>query len=598
MTKHVTTYLLLAIWSCLLCGCSIFTKPDTIDLCIVYSSDTHSLVCPYDFHHNQEAETSLCHFAALVRQQRSIYEDRCLVFDNGNKLSGGPTAFYYKFADTISEPISYRAEREIRYDAIGIGARDIEIDECLHPQRHNNDRQPLTVCANLLNRQTNKPVYKPYTIYERGGVRVAVIGMIAPTSGDWLPHDLWNQFETEDMIECAKKWIPVVREQEKADLVIGLFSCSKDYFNSSNDFDIDTYKNPAGGLPTAIRVPGFDLVLLGNSNEAVQGSVINDKTQQEIPYMQCGSNVEKAGLARIHMKKEDDGSYSKRIFTTLIDLKQYNPDPVMKHRFQNAQDSIFVYFNRPIGYLNDSLILGEKGLYGPDYYRDLINTAQLWYSHADISFASVIATEGTIQAGPLTMRQVFDIYPYHHQLQKLTMTGEEVRRVLEWSYTCQFETMKTGKDPLLLLRKDPYGHILYNMEGQPTLLYNPMSYIAAGGIKYKVDVTKPAGERVQITSWSDGSNFDPRGLYRVVVSSELLRDEDKFISRGLNWDREELSLHAVPTPQNSLRKIIYDYIREMDTIRIARRYDWEIIPHHIWQEAKNREQAEMDPLWN
>lgn len=597
MTKHVTTYLLLTLWSCLLSGCSLISGSDTVELCIIYSSDAHSMVCPYDFHNNQPAQTSLCHFAALVRQQRAVYGDRCLVFDNGNKLSGGPTAYYYKFADTISEPISYRVERAIGYDALGIGARDIEIDECLRPKRHNDDLQPTVLCANLINRQTNKPVYKPYKIFERNGVRIAVIGMLAPTSGDWILHELWNQFETEDMIECAKKWIPVVREQEKADLVIGLFSSSKDYNDPSNDFDIDTYKNPAGGLPTAIRVPGFDLVLLGNSDEATQGSVINDQTHQEIPYMQCGSNAENAGLARIHFTKESDGTYSNRIFTTLIDLKQYNPDPVTTHTFRNAQDSIFVFFNRPIGYLKDSLILGEKGLYGPDYHRDMINTIQLWYSHADISFATVTAAQGTVKAGPLTMRQVFDIYPVHHQLQKLTMTGEEVRRFLEWGYTCQFETMQTGKDPLLLLKKDPHGHILYNIEGQPTTSYNPSSYVAAGGIKYTVDITKPAGERVKIHSWSNGSKFDPRGLYRVVVSSELLRDEGKFISRGLNWDREELSLHAVPTQQNSLRKIIYDYIRSMDTIKIARRNDWQVIPDHIWREAKEREGAELDPLW-
>lgn len=556
------------------------------------------MVCPYDFHHNQEGKTGLANFATLVEEMRAIYGDRCLVFDNGNKLSGGPTAYYYKFADTISEPICYRAERQIRYDAIGLGAHDIEIPECLHPKRHDDHRQPPLLCANLINRQTGKPVYTPYTVYSRGDIRIAVVGMITPTNGDWLPHELWGQFETEDMIECAKKWIPIIQEKEKPDFIIGLFSCTKDYEDPINDYDIDTYKNPAGGLPAAIRVPGFDLVLLGNSKGTASGVIHNDKGQS-VTYLQAGENCENAGMVRIHLKKNGNGKnrkYSKRLFSTLIDLKQYAPEPVFVHQFKEAQDSIYLFFNRPIGYLKDYL-LGSKGIYGPDYYRDLINTVQLWYSDADISIASVIVPKDSIPAGPLTMRQIFDLYPVHHQLQKLTMTGEEVRRFLEWGYSCQFATMQTADDPMLSLVKDPYGHVLYNAEGQPTLSHTPSNFVAAGGIRYTVDVSKPAGERVSINAWSDGTDFDPRGLYRVVVNSDFVRDEGKFISRGLNWDRDELALHAVPTPHNSLRKILYDYIRSIDTVRISFRHDWDVIPNDIWTKAKKREQIELDPIW-
>lgn len=593
--RNYILYAAISLVSSIMCCSCQLTRPDTVDMCILYTTDTQSMICPFDFHHNQPGKTGLCNFATLVSEQRAIYGDNCLVFDNGNKLSGGPTAYYYKFADTISEPLCYRAERLINYDAIGIGAHDIDIPECLKPQRHDDRRQPTTLCANLINRQTGKPVHQPYAIYERDGIRVAVLGMIAPTNGDWLPHELWNQFETEDMIECARKWVPVLKEKEKADFIIGLFSCNKDYFDPVNDCDIDTYKNPAGGLPTAMRVPGFDLILLGNSTEPALGSVRNSEGVT-INYLQAGNVCEKAGMVRIHFKKKADGTYSNRQFTALVDLKQYAPQAKFVHQFRDAQDSIFVWFNRPVGYLKDYL-LGYKGIYGPDYYRDLINTIQLWHTQADISIASIIVPNDSIPAGPVTMRQIFDIYPYHHQLQMLTMTGEEVRRFLEWGCTCQFETMKSPYDPMLLLVKDPYGHVLYNEEGQPTLRYNPSCFVAAGGIKYTVDISRNAGERVEIVSWSDGSEFDPRGLYRVVVSSEQLRDAGKFISRGLNWDRDELSLHAVPTQHNSLRKIIFDYFQEFDTVGIAQRHDWKILPYDMWRAAKMREQHTLEPQW-
>lgn len=593
MSRHFISCILFAAVF-LFSSCHLALRPETIDLCILYTTDTHSLVFPYDFHHDKEGSACLCNFATLVEDQRAIYGNRCLVFDNGNKLSGGPTAYYYKFADTSSEPICYRVERLIGYNGVGIGENDIEIPECLNPTRHDNALQPPTLCANLLYRQTGKPVFQPYKVYDCDNVKVAVLGMMTPISGDWLPRELWNQYETQDMIECARQWIPIIRETENPDIIVGLFSCSNQY-HQDNECDIDTYKNPAGGIPTAIRVPGFDLILLGNSSNEIVGYVDNDQ-QDRVVYIQAGSNCQKAGMARIHLEKRRDGTYSKRIFSSLIDLEQYAPQADLLQQLHTASDSIYLYFNRPIGYLHDDLV-GTEGIFGPDKYRNFINTVQLWYTKADISLANVIIPHDTIQSGNLNMRNIFDIYPIHHQLQKLTMTGEEVRRYLEWGASCQFETMQKDSDPLLLLKKDPYGHVVYNTLGQPTLRFKPTNFVSAGGIRYSIDISKPEGERVSILSWADGSPFDPRGLYLVVLNSEQLRDEGQFISRGLNWDREELSLHAVPTKHNSMRQILFEYIQAFDTIKADNQANWEIIPHMFWQEAHDREVADLDPIW-
>lgn len=576
-------------------SCSNSSRPETLDLCILYTTDSHSMVFPYDFHHDQPQNRGLCNFYSLVTMQRALYGDRCLVLDNGNKLSGGPTAYYYKFADTISEPACYRIERMIGYDAIGIGSHDIEVPECLRPMRHDNSRQPPVICANLVNKQTGDPIYSPYMVFERQGVRIAVLGMIAPTSGDWIPYELWGQFDTQDMIECAKKWVPIIRQEAKPDILIGLFSCSKEYDNPSLDFDIDTYKNPEGGLPAAIRVPGFDLVLLGNTSESAVGHVIDDEGRQ-VTYLQSGQNCEKAGLARIHLQKQADGTYRSRVFTSLMDLSQFMPDPTLVHMFQNAQDSIRLWFNRPVGYLKDSII-GTAGIYGPDRYRKLINQAQLWYTQADISIASVIIPQDTVPAGPITMRQIFDLYPITQQLQTLTMTGEELRRFLEWGYGCQYETMTRPTDSLISVVKDPHGHVIYDEAGSPTLRHHPSNYISAAGIHYTVNVTKPIGERVEITSWADGLEFDPRNLFKVVISSEFLRDGNKFITRGLNWDRDELALHAVPTTHNSLRKILFDYFRAKDTVSISDDQEWSIVPEQYWRTAQQNVLKDLNPIW-
>ena len=578
----------------LLTGCHTDT-PQQADLCILYTTDTHGNICPYDFNYDHNSEASLAQFATLVREQRSVYGDRCLVFDNGNKMSGSPTAFYYKFVDTISQPLCFRAERLIDYNAVGIGNDDIEIPEILQPARHDNAQQPPVLCANLIYRETGKPVFNPYAIYDRNGIKVAVLGMTAPSGGEWLPRQLWNSYDTEDMIECARKWIPLIQQHDHPDVIIGLFACSKDYINTANDYDVETYKNPNGGIPAAIKVPGFDLILLGDSGEEYVGHVVNEEGNT-VTVVQAGKNCEKAGLVRVHLRKRSDGTYSKQFFSSLIDLRQYVPDPVFSQKVRDPQDSIFLWINKPVTYFKQCL-QGNLGLYGPDYHRDLINTALLWHSRADVAIMQVTIPNGTIQPGPILMRHIFDIYPYHHQMQLLDLTGEEIRRLLEWSYACQFETMHTSSDPLLSLVKDPFGHVVYDADGHPTLRYKPTAYISARGIRYQVDISKPAGERVTILSRSNGTEFDLRKTYRVAFNSSCLSDDDKFISKGLNWDSEELALHAVPSDLNSIRKILLDYFTRNDTIDFSDQHDWQVVPTAMWSEARDREERTLDAKW-
>ena len=76
---------------------------------------------------------------------------------------------------------------------------------------------------------------------KEGGIKIAILGLITPSVPNWLPEFLWKGIEFEDMIESAEKWVPIIQEKEKPDLLIGLFHSGVDF--TYNDEDEDTYKN-------------------------------------------------------------------------------------------------------------------------------------------------------------------------------------------------------------------------------------------------------------------------------------------------------------------------------------------------------------------
>ena len=63
---------------------------------------------------------------------------------------------------------------------------------------------------------------------ERDGVKIVVLGMITPAIPVWLSENLWKGLRFDDMEETARKWMKIIREQEKPDLVIGMFHAGQD----------------------------------------------------------------------------------------------------------------------------------------------------------------------------------------------------------------------------------------------------------------------------------------------------------------------------------------------------------------------------------
>ena len=80
-----------------------------------------------------------------------------------------------------------------------------------------------------------------------------MIGLITPWIPNWLPQQFWTGMRFEDMVSAASKWIKVVREKVKPDLVIGLFHSGTDF--TYGGLTEATPNNENASLLVATRCP-------------------------------------------------------------------------------------------------------------------------------------------------------------------------------------------------------------------------------------------------------------------------------------------------------------------------------------------------------
>lgn len=566
-------------------------RPEKADLVVLYTTDVHGACLHYDIRHDRPANTSLANVCTYLNEQRTANPDGVIMLDTGDFLQGQPSMYYYNFVDTTSSHVVADIYNYLGYDALGMGNHDIETGESVYLNRFPNQLNMPLLCANAIDQRTGQPMFQPYSVMEKQGIRVAVLGMITPNIAAWLPKQLWPHLEFQDMVECAQHWVPIIQQKEKPDLLIGLFHSGSDY--TSNGADLDTYKNENGGIPAAVKVPGFDIVLCGHDHQVNLSTTANVEGDT-IQIIDAHTQANKVGRADIHLTYDaQSGKYQKQITTSLVDMKDYAPDAEFCQHFQYAVDSVNNYVNKSIGYL-ESTLYGEESLYGPSEFMDFIHDVQLWATNADISFASVLTPHDSVPAGDLTMRQLFTLYKYENLLFKIRMTGEEVKKYLEFGFDRQFNVMKSEKDHLLCFKLGENGEILSNHFG-PQYVTPTFNFTSAAGIRYTLDLSKPKGERLTIHSLSDGTPFDLAQEYTVALNSYQASGGGDFIPIGVGWSKDELDAHLISAEPKDVRLYVADYIEAKGTIKPRIRSDWEIIPTDWWKKGKALDKRLTNP---
>ena len=322
------------------------------------------------------------------------------------------------------------------------------------------------LALNVRDTDWNEPVFEPMKIFERGGVKIAVLGQAFPYTPVANPRWMmpkWSFGLREDdvrsQVEKARK--------SGAHLVVLL---------SHNGFDVDR--------KLASRVVGIDVILTGHTHDALPEAIKVGNTL----LIASGSHGKFVSRLDIDVQNGAVKDFRYKLIPLFADA--IKPDAEMAAAIAKARAPYAKELSRVVGRA-DSLLYRRGNFNGT--FDDVICAALLKERDAEIALSPGFRWGTSVLPGQeITVEDIHNVtaitYP---QVYRTPMSGERLKKVLE-----------DVADNLF--NPDPY----YQQGGD---------MVRCGGLGYAIDVGKPIGRRISaMTHLKSGKPIDPKKDYVVA----------------------------------------------------------------------------------
>ena len=530
---------------------------------IVTTGDVHGNWFDEPYVEGQANKTSLMSVNAWVDSlRRAVGKKNVLLLDAGDCLQGDNAPYYYNYVDTEGEHMFVQLVAYMGYDAIAVGNHDIEAGHAVYDKVAAQLRAhgiPF-MAANALDDDDN-PYFASYEVFHRGGMKVVVIGFTNPNMEAWLDEPIWEGIEFESLIPCVQEWVDKVREKEHPDVVVVL-----------------THSGTGEGNGSILESQGLDLL------ESLQGVDILVCSHDHRPFIaqkdetwliNGGARAGNVGHAVVSMSKES----GKKVRGEYVRMDKNKVDEEMKEHFRPAFEAVKAFTLQPVGTL--AVDLHTRDAYtGMNDYAALIHMVQLEASGAQISFMAPLTFDGTVSAGQVIFNDMFTIYPFENQLYVVKMKGSEIKDYLEYSYDNWIQTpgehalkISDAPDPRTGAQRWSFVGRTYNFD-------------SAAGLVYTVDVTKPYGKRVKITSLANGAPFKQDEMYTVAMTSYRASGGGEILQKGAGLSKDEVD-DRIQERLPEIREMVYQYFKKHGTVGIqdfgnrAVLGEWHFVPEKL-----------------
>lgn len=544
---------------------------------IILTSDVHGNFFMHDYVNNHAVKGSMARVYAYVQSLRRTWGKRLLLLDAGDMTQGNPIVYYSNYMDRSGRNLPAELMNYMNYDVGVVGNHDIETGHAVYDAWVRGCNFPV-LGANVIDVATGKCYFKPYTIIERSGVRLAVLGMTTPAIPNWLPPALWSGLHFQDMVECAGYWMKVIRDTEHPDVVIGLFHSGKE-----GGIVMPRYAENAA-LDVARLVPGFDVVCYGHDHMRNCESVVNVEGQD---VLCCAPTSLAVAVGEIDLKVSVNGQGHTKVVgksAHVTDLSFYSAPETryLQHYFRRFIHNTEYYVNKVIGTFTRT-IRSQDAYFGPSAFVDIVHAVQLKASGAEISFASPVSFSAEIKQGDVHVRDVFNLYRYDDVVYTIRLTGREVKDYLEMSYGLWVEQMHSPDDHIMQLdyvlddgKRLGFRHLAYNFD-------------SAAGIVYEIDVTRPVGQKINIQGMADGKAFSMDATYQVAVNSYRGNGGGELLTKGAGISHECLATRLLRATTIDLRQLIIEYIEQNQELNVQPFTQWKFVPAVVAQPAIERD---------
>ncbi|MFA8342380.1 MAG: bifunctional UDP-sugar hydrolase/5'-nucleotidase [Rhodothermaceae bacterium] len=568
----------------LLLGLSLSAQ--TVNIKIVETSDVHGSLLPYDFKNAKEKNYSLAQVSQYVKELRADVNQEVILVDNGDILQGTPLIYYYNYERPDQKNIYSQIMNYMKYDAGTVGNHDIETGHKVY-DKFNSELNFPWLAANARDTEKDKPYFQPYTIIKRKGIKIAVLGLITPGIPMWLPEVLWSGIDFQDMKKSAGKWVKIIKEKENPDMIVGVFHSGIDHTYGGQAAKL--HRNENASQIVAEEVDGFDLIFVGHDHKRWNFTVKN-KSGKDVLILGPLASAQTVSQANITFTyNPQTGEWDKKIKGEIVEMFDRKPDPEYLEKFDYARIATNKYVNKPVGkFLSE--ITTREAILGPSAFMDVIHSFQIEQADADISLAAPLAFDSKVKKGEIFVRDMFNLYKYENFLYTMKLSGKEIKDFLEYSYASWMAQAKDKNDHLMLFEKDKEGNLKKSdRSGAPLLKARFYNFSSASGINYTVDITKPTGEKINITALTNGEKFDLSKTYKVAINSYRGNGGGGHLTKGAKIDKDQLADRLITSTDKDLRFYLMKWIEKKGIVEPEIKGNWKVIPEDLYKELKAKD---------
>lgn len=479
-------------------------KDKTYAITILHTNDHHG-----HFWHNDHGEYGLAAQKTLVEQIRQE-----VVGKGGSVLllSGGDINTGVPESDLQDAEPDFRGMNMVGYDAMAVGNHEFDNPLSVLRKQEGWATFPL-LSANIYQKSTQKRLFKPYTLFDKQGIKIAVIGLTTDDTAKIGNPEYFTDIEFRPPAAEAKQVVEQLRQSEKPDVIIAATHMGH-YDNGEHG------SNAPGDVEMARSLPAgyLDMIVGGHSQDPVCMASENRKQVDYVPGTPCAPDRQNGTWI---VQAHEWGKYVGRADFTFkngeLTLQHYQLIPVnLKKKVEKPDGATErVYYTQEIrqdeGVMKLLTPFQEKGQAELDVKIGRVNgvlegdrnqvrfrqtnlarvllSAQRERANADFAVMSGGGVRDSIESGDITYKNVLKVQPFANTLVYADLTGREVEKYLAVTANKKVDSGAYAQFLNVSLTADGVGVRDVKINGEPlqadkTYRIATLSFNAMGGDGY------------------------------------------------------------------------------------------------------------------
>ncbi|RYC47614.1 bifunctional UDP-sugar hydrolase/5'-nucleotidase UshA [Pectobacterium zantedeschiae] len=419
-------------------------KDKTYAITILHTNDHHG-----HFWHNDHGEYGLAAQKTLVdqiRQEVAGKEGSVLLLSGGDINTGVPES------DLQDAEPDFRGMNMVGYDAMALGNHEFDNPLSVLRQQEKWAKFPL-LSANIYQKSTNQRLFKPYALFDKQGVKIAVIGLTTDDTAKLGNPEYFTDIEFRNPSTEAKQVVEQLRKSEKPDVIIA--ATHMGHYDDGNHGS-----NAPGDVEMARSLPAgyLDMIVGGHSQDPVCMAQENKKQVDYVPGTPCAPDRQNGTWI---VQAHEWGKYVGRADFTFrngeLKLEHYQLIPInLKKKVEKDGKTERVFYTHEIAQDSDVMKMltpfQEKGQaqlgikigsvkgklegdrnqvrFRQTNLAHVLLSAQLERAGADFAIMSGGGVRDSIESGDITYKDVLKVQPFANTLVYVDMKGSDVEKYL------------------------------------------------------------------------------------------------------------------------------------------------------------------------